>query len=92
MAITTAYLEEVLKLKVNRQKTHQTSPDERVPYLRLKISNIEVMVEEKCTLKFNYPDSSLASRNQAKELIPFLTKLNLMLRGYAIFSILKAYV
>ncbi len=82
-AIAECYLEEELKLTVNRGKTHLANLDEGIAYLGFVIKSYGVVISYKSQEKLKDNIRELTPRRQGKCLSHYISKLNMLLRGYS---------
>ena len=82
-AIAEDYLENELKLTVNRKKTHLADLEKGISYLGFVIKDFGVLVSEKS--RENVKDSirELTPRNKGKSIHYYISKLTMLLRGYS---------
>lgn len=83
LAIARDYLENELKLTVNKNKTHLTSLREGIEYLGFKIANYGVVVSHKSISKFKDKVRALTPRNHGKSIHYFIKELSMLLRGFS---------
>lgn len=85
MAIATSYLENDLKLTVNKEKTHLTNLDKGIPYLGIKLTRIGVLLSEKSIKRFKDKVRRLTPRRMGYKLDDYLYDLSLLLKGYSMY-------
>lgn len=79
----TKILEQDLKLKVNREKTHIAHSDEGVKFLGVKICSRYTRVQDKKLKAFKQMVRQLTGRNRGGNLADMIDRLNPLLRGFA---------
>jgi len=82
-AKATKYLEQELKLTVNKDKTHLTNLQEGIAYLGFIITNYGVSVSTKSISKFKEKVRALTPRNKGKSIHYYIKELNMLLRGWS---------
>lgn len=85
MAIATSYLEDELKLTVNKEKTHLTSLEQGIPYLGIQLTEHGVLLSEKSIKRFKDKVRELTPRRMGYQLSEYLDKLCLLLKGYSMY-------
>ena len=77
------YLENKLKLTVNRKKTHLTNLEKGIKYLGFIITNRGVQIHPDKVKAFKDKVRKLTPRTKGKSIHYFIQQLNYLLRGYA---------
>ncbi len=77
------YLENELKLTVNREKAHLTNPEKGIKYLGFIITNRGVQIHPDKVKTFKDKVRKLTPRTKGKSIHYFIRQLNYLLRGYA---------
>lgn len=83
MAKAAKYLEQKLKLEVNRKKSRLSNLQEGIDYLGMTIKSFGVVASSKSIQKFKDKIRAHTPRNRGKSLISFIKELNPVLRGFA---------
>ena len=78
-----SYLENELKLTVNRKKTHLTNLDKGIKYLGFTITNFGVLIHPDKVKTFKDKVRKLTPRTKGKSIHYYIQQLNYLLRGYA---------
>src|SRR5690606_7065589 len=81
--VATDYLENVLKLKVNQQKTHLTHSDKGIKFLGVMIETHYTRIQELKLKAFKEKVKSCTKRNTGLNLKEVIAKLNPVLRGFS---------
>ena len=81
--VATDYLENVLKLKVNQQKTHLTHSDKGVKFLGVVIETDYTRIQKLILKAFKEKVKSYTKRNTGLNLKEVIGKLNPVLRGFS---------
>jgi len=82
-AKATKYLEQELKLTVNKKKTHLTNLHEGINYLGFIIVEYGVRVSPKSIKKFKEKVRLLSPRTKGKSIHYYINELNMLLRGWS---------
>ena len=77
------YLEEELKLTVNRQKTEVVHSDDGVKFLGMEIGTVYTRIREKKVCGFKDKVRKITRRNSPVNLVKVIKDLNPILRGFA---------
>jgi len=80
--VASDYLESVLKLKVNTEKTHVTSLGEGVRFLGVTIFENYTLIQDKKLHEFKKKVKTLTKRSQGMNLEMVINRLNPLLRGF----------
>lgn len=83
LKVATKFLEEDLKLTVNREKTHITTSREGVKFLGVIIRERSTSIQEKKIEAFKKKIRFLTKKNKGKNLEMMIRDLNPVLRGFA---------
>lgn len=79
---STAYLEKVLRLKVNREKTHIKHSNQGIKYLGVEIHSNFTKIQEKKISKFKEKVKQATRRNSPVNLEKVIMDINPVLRGF----------
>lgn len=85
LGVATDYLENVLKLTVNREKTHITDSVCGVRFLGVVIYNRYTAIQDKNIKAFKLKVKSLTKKSQGMNLEMVIRRLNPVLRGFAYY-------
>lgn len=83
MAKATKYLEQELKLKVNKTKSSLSGLKKGIHYLGVVIRTYGVSVTRKSIKRFKEKVRSITPRNRGKSIETFIRQLNPVLRGFS---------
>lgn len=81
--VAETFLEQDLKLTVNRRKTHMTTLWRGVPYLGVEIHSTYIRIQKKKVDKFKEKVKAATRRNTPVNLAKVIKDLNPIIRGYA---------
>lgn len=81
--VASDFLEKVLKLTVNKEKTHITDSNHGVKFLGVEIFSTFTKVQEKKITAFKLKIKSLTKKTQGMNLGMVIRRLNPLLRGFA---------
>lgn len=83
LEVATNYLEQDLKLTVNREKTHITNSRDGVSFLGVVILERFTVIQKKKIQRFRKKVKLLTKKNKGMNLKMIIAKLNPVLRGFA---------
>lgn len=81
-AVATRYLEDELKLRVNRDKTHLAHSREGVAFLGVEMFTHHTRIQPKKVAVFKAKVKGMTRRNQGRNLTAVMRELNPVLRGF----------
>lgn len=84
-AIATSYLENELKLRVNKEKTHLTNLRKGIPYLGIVLTTCGVVMSQKSIKRFKDKVRKLTPRRMGHKLADYVDELNLLLKGFSMY-------
>jgi len=82
LRVATCYLEEGLKLTVNRDKTHLAHSCDGVAFLGVEIFTTHTRIQTKKVVAFKAKVKGITRRNQGRNLTEIIRELNPVLRGF----------
>lgn len=83
LEVASEYLEKVLKLQVNREKTHVSHSTKGIKYLGVEILCSFTRIQDKKLKSFKQKVKKITRRSQGRNLRRLLKELNPVLRGFA---------